>query len=256
MRLEREKAEKRQRNIITAIIVVVVVALIGVAWWAIDYQMSQNQTPDETPASVTADNGVLITPEDLGGESDENTVEVVIWEDLSCPGCQGFFLQSADYLDEIIADGQASIEFRFANFLDASSPNSYSTRGAAAAVCVFEEDGPETFKDFQTMTYMQQPQQGTQGPEDDELADLATQAGASDAAAECIENGDFQNWIGDTADAFGDSGLTSTPGIIIDGQILEADPSPEAIQAALDEVRGVSGDEGADEATDEEAEGQ
>lgn len=257
MRLDREKAEKRQRNLITGIIVVVVVALVGAAWFAIDYTMQQNETPELTPPSVTSDNGLLVTPEDLGGTTDDDTVEIVIWEDMSCPGCAGFVLGNAEYLDQIVADGQASIEYRFANFLDRNTPNSHSTRAAAAAVCVYEEDGVDTFKSFQLAAYAAQPQGGNAGPDDEGLADMAIQAGASDATAECIENGNYQRWIRDTAGAFADSGVSATPGIIIGGEILEGDPSAENVQAALDAIRGdaAGGDteDPADEVTEDEA---
>lgn len=255
MRLDREKAEKRQRNIITGVIIAVVVALIAGAWYAIQYTIEQNRGPDTTPQSVTSDNGLLITPEDLGGETTDDTVDIVIWEDMSCPGCQAFLLENSDYLDEIVATGQATIEYRFANFLDRSSPNNHSTRAAAAAVCVFEEDGPEVFKNFQFAAYLQQPSGGNAGPDDEEFAEMAIQSGASDATAECIENSTFRRWITRTAPAFSDSGVSGTPGIIVAGEVVEEN-SASAIQAALDAVRGVEngGDEEADEDADAEEE--
>ena len=75
MRKDREKADRKQRNLITVGIVVVVVALIAAASFAIANTSNENAKATEltTPKNVTDDYGIVYTP-DADGVADGSIV--------------------------------------------------------------------------------------------------------------------------------------------------------------------------------------
>ena len=246
MRKDRERAEKRQRNLVTIGIVAVVVALIAVGAFAVN--SASNKRKQETavvpPTGATKDFGVVYTAKDAGGKAAKDPVRVVIYEDMQCPICQRFEAANGQYLAQAVKAGQIEVEYRFVAFLDdlGASPNQYSRRASNAVLCARETSGPKAFKTLHDLLYANQPEEKTLGPTDNLLVESAVSAGAKKASVEpCILKGKFIPWIEKSTAGMEKAKGTGTPTVRVDGKTVQgaggAIPSFVDIQKAVTEAK-------------------
>lgn len=245
MRKDRERAEKRQRNLITVGIVAVVVALIAAAAFAVTSQNKKREPSTKLvpPAGATKDYGVVYTPKDAGGKAKKDTVRVVVYEDMQCPICQRFEQANGQYLGNAVKRGDIEVEYRFVAFLDdlGMSPNEYSRRASNAVLCA-RETGPKQFKGLHDLLYANQPAEKTLGPTDNELVDSAVSVGVTKAAAEaCILKHKYVPWLEKSTKAMAKAKVTGTPTVRVDGKTVTATggsvPSMIDIQRAVDAAK-------------------
>jgi protein-disulfide isomerase len=246
MRKDRERAEKRQRNIVTLGIVAVVVLLIGVGTYAVKSAHDDRaaSTALVAPTGATKDYGVVYTPKDAGGKAVKDPVRVVIYEDMQCPICQRFEAANGQYLAQAVKSGDVEIEYRFVAFLDdlGASPNEYSRRASNAALCTREASGPKAFKTLHDLLYANQPEEKTLGPTDNLLVDSAVSVGAKKAAVEsCILKHKYVPWLVKSTAAMQKAKVTGTPTVRVDGKNVQgtagAIPTMMDIQRAIDEAK-------------------
>ena len=244
MRKEREKADRRQRNLITVGIVVVVLALVGIGGYAVKTTSdSRAQEKDViTPKGATADHGVVYTSEDAGGKAATDPVKVVLYEDFQCPVCQAFEQATGAFLEAALKQGDISIEYRMLAFLDRSSPNKYSSRSGSAAMCAFESGGAKAFKKVHDLFYANQPEEQTAGPEDPELVDMLKSAGVSGSKVEsCVVTGKFIPWLTEGTEASRDEKVTGTPFVLVNGKHVSGPnnttPQLPDLQKAIDAAK-------------------
>lgn len=221
MRRERNKADRRQRNIITVVIVAVVVALIGTAAWAINKETSKPSLPLVAPATVSADYGITWDKlASTGEETPADAVKVVIYEDFQCPACQAFEAANGTFLQENVDNGAITIEYRPIAFLDGGSTNEYSSRAMNASMCVLDTTDVKTFHDMHSLLFANQTPEGGAGSDDATLIGLAEQTGATKIDA-CIEDRKFEPWIRKATTAASAAKVGGTPTILIDGLKVE-----------------------------------
>ncbi len=221
MRKEREKADRKQRNLITIAIVVIVLALVAVGGYAIKTTSDSRaqETDVVTPKGATDDHGIVYTAEDAGGEAATDPVEVVLYEDFQCPVCKSFEQANGAFLDEAVKNGDITIEYRLLAFLDRASPTQYSSRAGSAALCAFDSGGGEAYKKVANLLWANQPAEQTEGAEDPALVDTLEQAGVSgDAAESCVVKGRFIPWLEEGTEASRDAKVSGTPTVRIDGK--------------------------------------
>jgi protein-disulfide isomerase len=234
MRKEREKADRRQRNLITVGIVVVVVALIAVGGWAIKSESDKNKTQDKVinPATATKDFGIVYDTEVATGKPASDPVTVVAYEDFQCPACLNFEQQSGAFLTNAVQQGEITMEYRPIAFLDGqSNGNRYSSRAASAALCVLDEAGVKGFKKMHDVLFANQPEEGTNGRTDADLIDYAKQADVTGIDA-CIKSERFVPWIGEATDKSRDDKVSATPTVLVDGKAVET-PTVANLQKAI-----------------------
>ena len=244
MRKEREKASRRQRNLISVAIVVVVVGLIALGTWAVKSESDRNATNKElvAPAATTDDYGVVYDAAAAGAELADDApkpVEVVVYEDFQCPACQAFESANGAFLDKAVGDGQITVEYRPIAFLDRASTTEYSTRSANAALCVLEDSGVTTFKAMHDLLFANQPAEGSAGLANDDLVAMAGQAGAGDIET-CVRKRTYGPWLADATDASRDAGVSATPTVLVAGDEVEGagggSPSTAELQAAIEKA--------------------
>jgi protein-disulfide isomerase len=191
----------------------------------------------------TAGSGKLVTPAHLtasgaipvGKPAAPVTVEIVL--DYMCPACGKFEQANGDELDRLIQAGTAKAELRPISFLDRTSQGSrYSTR-AANAMATVADRAPEKVWAFHNAMYANQPQEGTRGLNDQQIAELATHAGVGQDVVDAFDDRVFEPWVAKVTQAAFDSGLTGTPTVKINGTVFEGDvyragPLTQAIEAA------------------------
>ena len=228
MRLERAKADKRQRSLITVAIVVVVVVLVGLGAWAFSSGGDKDTGPLVTPKSLTSDGGIVFDQEAATGTAPTNLnpVNVVVYEDFQCPICQIFEKTNGEFLDQQVRDGAISIEYRPISILDTLSSSRYASRALSAAMCVYEDQGSKAFSAFHDLLFANQPKENSDGLPDSQLADYAKQVGAA-GAGRCVTDETYMTWaLGTSAstakakDAEGKK-VSGTPTIWVDGKAVE-----------------------------------
>jgi protein-disulfide isomerase len=235
MRKEREKADRKQRNLITVGIVVIVIALIAVGGWGIKAASDSNKKVTDViqPANATKDFGIVYTTQDAGGTVPAGTtpVSVEMYEDFQCPACLQFEQQSSDFLKAQIASGAITITYRPFSFLDSSSLNEYSSRSTNVAICALDQGGVKDYVKVHDYLYANQPQEGTAGPENADLIDAMKGIGITGIDS-CVKTEKFIPWIEAAKDAGSKNDVSSTPTVLVAGKVL-ANPNPQTLQTAI-----------------------
>ena len=138
--------------------------------------------PDATPSATT---------------SAKDVIDIRIYLDYMCANCGVFEKKNVDQLEAWVKSGAATVEIHPIALLTTKSAGSqYSLRAANAAACV-SEFSPDSFFDFNTALFRDQPQEGTPGWDDSQLVSRARSAGVSHLGSikDCIQDRRFVNWV-------------------------------------------------------------
>ncbi|QSB24580.1 thioredoxin domain-containing protein [Curtobacterium sp. AB7] len=244
----RQKEQARRRRNRIALVSAIVVGSLAIVTAVVLIISSSIQPAGPGPKNMASDgillkgqNGKIVAERTKaiaeGGKptatkQDNSVANITVYEDYLCPICNQFETGNMEQIKKWVKDGSATLEVHPFNLLDRSSLGSkYSTRSAAAAACVANY-APDKFLDVNTALYANQPQEGTRGLTNAELASVVKQAGVtSKDVASCITNQNFQGWVGDATDrvlteplANSDlPKLTGTPTVIVNGKQYNGD---------------------------------
>jgi protein-disulfide isomerase len=145
----------------------------------------------ETSAAL-ADGALPLVPTE-----DPNLLNITIYQDYLCPVCGQFDASNGATLADLVNSGAAKLSIHPISILNSKSAGTkYSTRAANAAACVATQS-PNSFWAFNQLLFANQPEEGSAGLSDDELAAYAADAGVSDATviADCIKKGTYEGWV-------------------------------------------------------------
>jgi protein-disulfide isomerase len=161
------------------------------------------------------------------------TVVLSMYEDSLCPYCRKFEHTFGTTVDKLVETGAVAADYYMVAILD--RPNrDYSSRAGAAAYCVADQS-IDAFRRFHAALYAHQPpESATSFPDNAALIDTARQAGAGDAAADCINNDTYTAMVAGMADA---TNVNHTPTVRINGQDYELS-TPDALVARIKEIVG------------------
>lgn len=243
-------ADKRRSRIIAIVTGVVVLALVAAI--AVVIAIAAR----EESVQAGADPAGLVTVESAEGQQvegvalgpDDSDVTVTIFEDFLCPVCNQLEQTSGSFIDALPDQG-VRVVYSPVSILDRLSQGTeYSTRSGSAAMCVADSDGPETFAAFKKLLFANQPAENTEGLTNEQLGDLAAQAGASQEAQDCVGEGAYEGWMGRSTRAWQDAGGSGTPTVWVNGEPVQ-DWSPNGLTAAITAAGGTldGGDAGAAE---------
>lgn len=194
-------------------------------------------------SDALADGALPLTPTE-----DPALLNITVYQDYKCGGCQAFDLANGETLAQLVNSGAAKLSIHPLAFLDAQSGNKYSTRATNAAACVATYS-PNNFWDFNTAMFVNRPAEG--GLSDDNLAELAKAAGVSAPTeiANCIKNRTYEGWVAAETKRAATGPLpntsvtnvTKTPTVIINGQEFTGDINdPAQFLAFVTKVAGAS----------------
>jgi protein-disulfide isomerase len=236
VRLAQERAERRSKRLrLAAVAGSVVIAGLLVAIFAVVYisaARDRNTASGQlvNPANLSASGAIPV-----GTASAPVTVEIYL--DYMCPACGKFEKANAAELDRLIQAGTIKLELRPMNFLDNQSKGTkYSTR-AANAVATTADQAPDAVWALSKALYASQPEEGTSGLTDQQIADLATTAGIAPKVVDAFKDRTFDTWVTASNDAAFKAGVQGTPTIKINGAKFEGDvytagPLTQAIEQA------------------------
>lgn len=214
---EQRKQERRRRNRTIAVAVgVVLVLMLGIGYAV---QSSRDTTGQAaTPPAGAVDDYALAV-----GSADA-AATVTVYEDFMCPFCGQFEAASREMLAEQVDAGDVRVEYRVVSFLDRySNGTEYSTRAMNALGVVLDTSGVEVADRFHELLFENQPAEGTDGLSDDELVDLAVEAGADEAQVRGpVQDRVFEQWVVNATSAASEAGVSQTPTVMVDGEPLEA----------------------------------
>lgn len=208
LRAAQERAEKRRRLLMIGGVAALFLVIVGGAILV----TVLNQEEVDAPGAGQGEFGVTI-----GAPDAEH--EVVIYEDFLCPVCGQLESTSNEGLAEAAADGRVQVEYRPIAIL--TRFGDYSVRSANAFKVVLEEAGPEEAKEFHDLLFDDQPAEDDPDSHfsDDELVDLAVEAGATEAdVRDGIEDLAYEDWVDDATEAAVEANVQGTPTIILDGE--------------------------------------
>jgi protein-disulfide isomerase len=272
-RLREEQARKAQRTRRLAIgglaaavlVLVVVIALVvrqsaatrrafdDVAFGGGGQDVQAPALADVTAPQVSDDSGGVTVSADGVGTTGAAPVEVTVYLDLMCPFCGQLEEANGPLLAERTASGDVAVTYHVVAILDPQSSGTfYSTRAANAAAVVAEQD-PDHYADFVAALFADQPEEGSAGLTDAQIADVAVDAGVPADVAEQFtatatgtytadgEERDgtwrtYAPWVAAvTQQATTDLGELRTPTVLIDGEPFTGDlTTPGPLEEALD----------------------
>lgn len=232
LRAEQQRAHRRARTIA----VVAFVACLGLlgAVVAMILLSERASTLDAVtgPAGSTPAGAIPVGASGVAGTTsgtDADAVLVSVYGDYLCPFCGLFEETNGPVLDELREAGDIVVEYHPVSILDRLAQGSqYSTRAATAAALVADRS-PTAFVAFNRELYANQPEEGTGGLSDPELAAIAEAAGADEGVVTAIADGSFMTspdsfapWIAAATEQAGkDLPRLATPAILIDGELLD-----------------------------------
>ena len=207
LRNETQKKAKRNKLLFQVAVVLVALGIVGGVAAVIAIESANKAAApavDEVPANLTELGGIKMgiglqaftdqkTPTPEAGL--DGVPEIVIYVDYQCPICQAFDVPNEAQMRSWVDTGAATLEIRPISFLDRASLNEYSSRATNAAMCVANFT-PDSYFDFHSSLMLNQPEEGTEGPDDNQLFAWAEEAGAgSEEVKGCIQAKSFGDYI-------------------------------------------------------------
>ena len=222
LRKIQEAKEKRSRRILI-VVVILVVALIAAAAIVIYRQANKTVLSDfegPTPVAATEHGGIPFGAEGAGTRN-EGAPELDLYVDFMCPACGQFEQVNGEDIATAVANGEVTVVYHPLGFLNrASQGTEYSTRSAAAFATVATE-APDKALDFLTELFTQQPEEGSTGLTDDEVAQIAVDAGVPQDVADQIGDGTYTEWVDKATEQAGNDGVSQTPTVKLNGEVWE-----------------------------------
>ncbi|ACQ79060.1 DSBA oxidoreductase [Beutenbergia cavernae DSM 12333] len=224
LRAAQAKREKRNRWILFSALGVVAV-LIAVAAVVIIQQANRTLLSDfegATPAGSDLHGGIPVGAEGAGTPNEDAPV-VQVYLDFMCPYCGQFEDANAADLDALREAGEITVTYHPVSNLDRLSMDTqYSTRTANAAATVADA-APEAFVPFMNGLFAQQPAENTEGLTDEQIGQIALDAGVPQDVVDTFADGTFNEWVGLASQQAGRDGATGTPTVFVDGEKLPGD---------------------------------
>jgi protein-disulfide isomerase len=198
---------------VSTAVVVALVVIGGVVIWmnnSANSAASFNGTKP-TGAHITAQGAIQF------GKSDANVVTTYI--DFLCPYCNQFEQSEGPTLHQLVDGGKIALEVLPMGYLDTrSNPAGYSSRAASAMYSVAIHDYSHSYAFMQAL-YADQPAEGSAGLSDQQIVDVAKQAGVNMTGEleREIEAHTYQKFAQATQLP---QNATGTPTVLVNGKLI------------------------------------
>lgn len=178
-----------------------------------------------TPVTTKAVTNGTATP--VPTKNADGAVAVTEYVDWACPVCKQFEGAYANQILDRVKTGEATLAIQPVSILDRSYQNSrYASRAANAAMCV-ANFAPDKFLAVQTQFFDNQPQEGSKGLTNAEIAKLVKAGGATGSdISECLSTERYKGWVTKSTQAVvgnpalqGQQGF-GTPTILVNGKMV------------------------------------
>jgi protein-disulfide isomerase len=209
----------RKTNWFAIWVSIAVVAVLAVVTILVVVMNNQPKDTGATPKSSHITSSGAIT----FGDSKTNTVTTYI--DFLCPICNQFEQSEGATIKTAVDGGKTTLEVVPVAILDQhTSPEGYSSRAGSAMYSVVIHDYSNAYAFMQAM-YANQPQEGSAGLTDDQIVDVAKNAGVNmtPALQSEITSNKYQKYV--QAQPL-PQGATGTPTLVINGTQIPVTMNP------------------------------
>ncbi|MCP2264717.1 DsbA family protein [Promicromonospora thailandica] len=228
---KQQSREKRNRILVLGGLALAVIAL-GVAIWLIvaEGQKTPMEKVENIPAGVVEQTGIPVGADGAAGTENEGAKTLDVYVDYMCPICGQFESLNGASITEMREAGDVTLVVHPISILDRTSKGTeYSTRAAASAAWVADR-APEQFNAYHEALFANQPEEQTAGLTDEQLGQIAGDAGVPVDVASGISSGDamdtYEEWVtaatqvasDDPAVINPETGGLGTPTVLIDGE--------------------------------------
>lgn len=194
----RSDTDRRKFVIGAAVVVVLLIAVVG---GVLIYNNQKNTTEGQaidavTPSTsaqaadypVKRDGGVVVV-----GQADAK-VTLDVYEDFLCPACRSFEETYGTDIEQHVEDGTVQVRYHMLPMLnDRSDPPGYSMDSANAGLCAADAG---KFPAFHKSLFADQPEEGSRGWDDQQLAKLGTDLGITSADfTTCVTSGKYDSVV-------------------------------------------------------------
>jgi len=196
----------------------------NMATGAIQFTGGDGKVTPVTTKAVSAQG----TPSAVPTKNADGAVAVTEYVDWACPICKQFEAAYADQILDKVKSGDATLAIQPVSILDRNYQNSrYASRAANAAMCVANY-APDKFLDVQTQFFDNQPEEGTSGLTNAQIAKLVKAGGATGSdVSECLSTERFKGWVTKSTKAVvadpalqGTQGF-GTPTVLVNGKKVD-----------------------------------
>ncbi|MFT4246205.1 MAG: DsbA family protein [Micrococcaceae bacterium] len=224
------KADKRSgafaRWGIVGLAAVLILAIAFFIWFT-----NRPAGPAKGPANFSSSGGILFnsdknvtktsattvkpdTKHALGSKGTNGKVKLTMYVDFMCPACGAFEKANSATIKSLLDQGKVEVEYHPIAILDRmSNGTNYSTRALNAVACVANQS-PENAYSMISVLYANQPEENSDGLDDNKLASLGKQASGKDIS-KCVKNQTYKSWTKVVSQNSIDSGISGTPTIYI-----------------------------------------
>lgn len=249
---QNEKKEKRNKIALWSTLGVVVIAVIAMVAFVVTTSNANKLAVSTVSPNALSTNGVILTSltdvvkgtgYDLENGQPAKSAEVMkdskvphieIYLDYDCPHCKEFEDANANYLNSLLSEGQATVEYKPIVVIGSN----LSISGGNAAVCTAEY-APERFNDVHTALFAAQGKQNTTVTSI--IKSVGIEGEAGEQVLSCLSSKVFGKWL-DTAnehalalkDEKGETLVQGTPTVIVDGKKFTENPAN--LPAYLDQL--------------------
>lgn len=233
----REQRVKRQRQQRLMIILVVTGVALVVAGLLIAPSLMDTLTPVGEIVEITPEARPMADGRELGDPDAPVLVEV--WEDFQCPSCK---IYSTDIeplvVENYVVPGKIRYVFRHYPFLDDRAPGNESDQSANASMCAAEQG---KFWEYHDYLFANWKNENAGSFSDKRLVAFAEALGLDmQAFNQCFQENRYKDVIDEDLAAGTRVGVTGTPSVFVNGQIVKPGfvPSFEEIAQAIDAAAG------------------
>jgi len=243
---KQQAREKRSRLIVlSALGAGLIILILAVVLIFMESQKTPMEKVDNIPAGVVEDTGIPVGADGVAGTENEGAPTLDVYVDFMCPICGQFEQINGASITEMREAGDVTLVVHPVSILDRTSQGTeYSTRAASAAAWVADR-APEQFSAFHDAMFASQPEEQTPGLSDEQIAQVAEQAGVPADVAAGIADGDalttYEEWVKASTEVAGsdpavvnpETGGMGTPTVLIDGERFDGWQTPGALTAAI-----------------------
>ncbi|WP_330249783.1 DsbA family protein [Nocardia sp. NBC_00565] len=172
-----------------ALALVVLIVILAFRWGRDDTSIRNDGYGSVRNSDVHAvldqNNGTIL----VGHPDAPKTIDV--YEDPLCPSCGALERIYGQEIAQKMDEGKLAVRYHLVTFLDTKSKSKdYSTRAVAANECVAATGSGPVYSKFHTLLFTsKQPKEGGADLSNEDLANVAKEAGASLEAVQCISGG-------------------------------------------------------------------
>jgi protein-disulfide isomerase len=227
-RADRRKARRRYRwrSRIAVGLAFLVILLVGGGIYGLGYWKAHDKPLYDVPQHVAKhQRGVII-----GGSG---PVRVDVYIDYACPQCKKMAASTSGMFSQLVAANAITLVYHPLAVLDSASPTQFSTRAGNSATCAASLGA---FPAYSNLLFARQPKANSAGLSDDELVQIAGQAGLINPDfAKCVRDGTYDKWIA-VQNATAAKARIAAPAVLVNGKLVGipgATPSVAQLSAAI-----------------------